>query len=176
MLPEKPFLPPKPQNIPSPGQAASSSDTSDDTERELTPMDKAAQMHEKRTKIVNEMLSTEQTYVKNLEGMVNLYKKRFEEYFTAEEQRGKGVPKGFKRDHLKILFSNVHVVIPLNQQLLEELTERVNNWSESQKVGDIFLKIAPYFKLYNEYSNNYEASLECFDQFYTKNIQFIKFF
>src|SRR3989338_212649 len=120
------------------------------------------------------MLSTEQTYVKNLEGMVNLYKKRFEEYFTAEEQRGKGVPKGFKRDHLKILFSNVHVVIPLNQQLLEELTERVNNWSESQKVGDIFLKIAPYFKLYNEYSNNYEASLECFDQLYTKDVQFIK--
>ncbi|MDP2438552.1 MAG: hypothetical protein Q8P67_22645, partial [archaeon] len=173
------------------GEPAPDEEPEDD--KPLTPEQEAALILEKRTKIVNEILSTEETYIKNLQAMITIYKRVFEDWVDQMEGKSTGpaakvnprsrplstvvskpAQSKFKREHLKILFSNIQVVVPLNQQLYEELSSRLAAWSETQRIGDIFVKMAPYFKLYNEYSNNYEAALQLFDRMYTKDVPFVK--
>ena len=48
----------------------------------------------------------------------------------------------------------------LSEQLLEKLQERVGGsgevWNPSQKLGDIFIQLGPFFKVYKEYVKNFE--------------------
>jgi hypothetical protein len=65
---------------------------------------------------------------------------------------------------IKTLFSNLEVVIPLNVELLKELTTIVGNWSEQQKIGATFLRMAPFLKMYYEYSIAYNTALDTYNR------------
>ena len=47
----------------------------------------------------------------------------------------------------------------MNQHLMRAINARVKQWSDVQLIGDVFLKMAPYFKIYNDYSNMYETNV-----------------
>jgi len=138
---------------------------------------------DKRTKIVRELLSTERTYVSQLEAMIEVYMKPLMQLAETppdvaqarsnERLSVKGLnlnsligSKGVKitPEDIKTMFSNVEQLLPINRELLNQLESRVKNWSDKQKIGDIFNKMAPFFKMYNSYGNNYEKAVELYSK------------
>ena len=71
---------------------------------------------------------------------------------TAEE-----IP-GISKEDVKSIFSNVEHLLPINKSLLDTVSKKLDDWHENQLIGDIFLKMAPFFRIYSHYQNNYERS------------------
>jgi hypothetical protein len=65
---------------------------------------------------------------------------------------------GVSKEDIKSIFSNVEHLLPINNSLLDSISKRVEDWHENQLIGDIFLKMAPFFRIYSHYQNNYEKS------------------
>mmetsp|Transcript_35187 Transcript_35187/g.88527 ORF Transcript_35187/g.88527 Transcript_35187/m.88527 type:complete len:1089 (-) Transcript_35187:25-3291(-) len=63
----------------------------------------------------------------------------------------------FSPVELKTIFCNVEVIRTLNKNFVAQLKERMDAWSEEQLLGDVFLSMIPFFKVYTEYYKNYEA-------------------
>ena len=57
------------------------------------------------------------------------------------------------------IFINLEMIIPINQQLKNDLQKVIDSWSDSSTVGDIFVRVAPFMKMYNQYSNRYDNAL-----------------
>jgi pantoate kinase len=48
--------------------------------------------------------------------------------------------------------------------LLETLNERMRHWSSQQKIGDVFLYIIDFLKVYTEYVNNFDKANDTLQQ------------
>eukprot|EP01094_Clydonella_sp_ATCC50884_P004751 TRINITY_DN1376_c0_g1_i1.p2 TRINITY_DN1376_c0_g1~~TRINITY_DN1376_c0_g1_i1.p2 ORF type:complete len:756 (-),score=308.87 TRINITY_DN1376_c0_g1_i1:484-2697(-) len=107
---------------------------------------------QKRKNIVGEMLSTEESYVQCLVVLVEKYMKPLLA-MAGTEALPRQSPEEVRR-----IFANVEALIPVNQHLMRAINARVKQWSDVQLIGDVYLKMAPYFKIYNEYSNLYESN------------------
>ncbi len=46
-------------------------------------------------------------------------------------------------------------------KLQDELRIRIEDWTTTQLLGDLFIKFSPYLKMYQIYCNNYEQAVEC---------------
>ena len=104
----------------------------------------------KRNEIANEIFRTEDTYVNQLQVLVDVYMKGLEEL-------GESVISAAK---LRSIFSDVKVILGYNNVILKMLTERMKTWYTSgQAVGDIFGKLADFLKTYTAYVNNYNESM-----------------
>ena len=57
------------------------------------------------------------------------------------------------------IFINLEMIIPINEQLCKDIQKVVDDWSASSTLGDIFVKVAPFMKMYNQYSNRYDQAL-----------------
>jgi len=68
------------------------------------------------------------------------------------------------KEELNQIFANVEQLLPINRQMLEYIRERCNNWHDNQMIGDVFLKMAPIFRMYNSYGNNYDTAVEVLDR------------
>ncbi|KAL9657801.1 hypothetical protein ABK040_013139 [Willaertia magna] len=105
----------------------------------------------KRTKILEEILSTEQEYVDNLETLYQVYEKPLLE---------KGESLGFeKSSHVKI-FNDLGPIRHTNTFLLAELKKHVAEEKEFSKkpektIGEIFVNCAPFLKCYTTYCNQF---------------------
>lgn len=75
-------------------------------------------------------------------------------------------------EELTTIFSNIQTILEFNQKLLQSLKERLDNWSPIQKVGDVFLEMAPFLSVYTQYCNNYETSINAVEKARSKNPQF----
>ncbi|XP_046357623.2 FYVE, RhoGEF and PH domain-containing protein 6-like isoform X4 [Haliotis rufescens] len=51
-----------------------------------------------------------------------------------------------------------------NEDLLKDLTERIENWKENPKVADIFVKKGPFLKMYSSYIRNFENATAMFEE------------
>lgn len=52
------------------------------------------------------------------------------------------------REDIIRLFANVEVLVKVNQELLDGLERRTEEWEHNSRVGDHFLRLASFFKLY----------------------------
>ncbi|KAF6339342.1 FYVE, RhoGEF and PH domain containing 6 [Rhinolophus ferrumequinum] len=57
----------------------------------------------------------------------------------------------------------------LNRDLLKELEERMLNWTEQQKIADIFVKKGPYLKMYSTYIKEFDKNIALLDEQCKKN-------
>ncbi|XP_062931010.1 FYVE, RhoGEF and PH domain-containing protein 6 isoform X2 [Cynocephalus volans] len=57
----------------------------------------------------------------------------------------------------------------LNRDLLKELEERMLNWTEQQRIADIFVKKGPYLKMYSTYIKEFDKNLALLDEQCKKN-------
>ena len=57
------------------------------------------------------------------------------------------------------IFINLEMIIPINEQLCKDIQKVVDDWSDSSTIGDIFVRVAPFMKMYNQYSNRYDQAL-----------------
>lgn len=62
---------------------------------------------------------------------------------TAQDQLISG-------DDLKIIFSNVDVLLNVNKKFLDDLTVALESWSPTAKVAPVLLKVIPFLKVYTQ--------------------------
>ncbi|XP_023572264.1 FYVE, RhoGEF and PH domain-containing protein 6 isoform X2 [Octodon degus] len=60
----------------------------------------------------------------------------------------------------------------LNRDLLSELEERMSNWTEQQRIADIFVKKGPYLKMYSAYIKEFDKNIALLDEQCKKNSGF----
>eukprot|EP00028_Trichosphaerium_sp_Am-I-7-wt_P004694 CAMPEP_0168522080 /NCGR_PEP_ID=MMETSP0405-20121227/9081_1 /TAXON_ID=498012 /ORGANISM="Trichosphaerium sp, Strain Am-I-7 wt" /LENGTH=984 /DNA_ID=CAMNT_0008543507 /DNA_START=26 /DNA_END=2980 /DNA_ORIENTATION=+ len=114
---------------------------------------------DKRTKIAGEILSTEETFVKSLQTMIQYYKAPL-------------AKAGFLVEALKKMFDDIELLLNFNIQLLKEFKERIPNWGPITKIGDVFTKMAPFLKMYSKYSNNYQSAIVEYKRIVKENDKF----
>eukprot|EP00027_Filamoeba_sp_ATCC50430_P016850 CAMPEP_0168571736 /NCGR_PEP_ID=MMETSP0413-20121227/17521_1 /TAXON_ID=136452 /ORGANISM="Filamoeba nolandi, Strain NC-AS-23-1" /LENGTH=753 /DNA_ID=CAMNT_0008604661 /DNA_START=30 /DNA_END=2291 /DNA_ORIENTATION=+ len=120
-----------------------------------------------RDNVAKEILSTEQTYVQNLGTCIKCY------YNPLKEAIANKKPI-IDDTQLKTIFSDIVLIHSLNEQLLKELKPIVENWSPNKCLGQIFIKIMDFLKIYSGYIQNFNASLDCIHQC-SKKEKFEKF-
>eukprot|EP01083_Nonionella_stella_P126121 381599_1 len=107
----------------------------------------------KRKRAVEELLSTEKTYVHLLTKLV--------EHFVQKLRSNTSMLSN--EDH-KILFpSDIHAILGLNQTFLEDLQKVIEGGkfnNDTTKIGSIIYAFCPHFKMYQNYLNNYSKAAE----------------
>ena len=104
----------------------------------------------KRKKIVNEIHHTEKHYVKVLEILNDLF-------YTPLKNKQNGI---VTLEETKVIFSGVEGLKICNLSLLEQISNRVSEWNKNNQLGDIFLSLAPYFKMYITYISTYQQRID----------------
>jgi len=89
-------------------------------------------LNEKREAIVKEILTTEQTYVKNLDILCSVWLKPLEDAALT----GKPI---LKPPQIAAIFSIVREILNFHRKFLEQLEKRINKWNDKQLLGDVFV-------------------------------------
>ncbi|XP_023972942.1 FYVE, RhoGEF and PH domain-containing protein 3 [Physeter macrocephalus] len=99
--------------------------------------------------IAQELLHTEETYVKRLHLLDQVFCTRLMEA---------GIPSEVTTG----IFSNISSIYCFHGQfLLPELQTRImNEWNTNPRLGDILQKLAPFLKMYGEYVKNFDRAVE----------------
>jgi arsenate reductase-like glutaredoxin family protein len=118
-------------------------------------------LNEKREAIVKEILTTEQTYVKNLDILCSIWLKPLEDAALT----GKPI---LKPPQIAAIFSIVREILNFHRKFLEQLEKRINKWNDKQLLGDVFVNNANGLKLYTDYVNNYDNALATLGECQTK--------
>lgn len=110
---------------------------------------------ERRTKIANEILETERTYLSSLQKLIEVYQQPLMDLATlmcVENAK-------FTQENVAKIFSTLPQIIPLNQELLNRLEDVMQTWNENSKMGEVFKVLAPFLKMYMDYENRYDTAL-----------------
>lgn len=102
-----------------------------------------------RTRVAQEILSTERTFVDSLRILQDLYINPLKErtdILSPEE-------------HCTI-FGNISIIYSLNQKFLSDFEARMKSWDETTIIGDIFLNYSAYFKMYTSYCDGHEKAVQ----------------
>ncbi|KAJ3145277.1 hypothetical protein HDU86_001113 [Geranomyces michiganensis] len=98
---------------------------------------------ERRRSVVMELLTTEQTYVRELQNLHDIYVSRFSSWLGSRE--------------MDLIFGNLASIFMIHRDhLLPGLIRQRD--ASGQPLGELFLTIVPYMKMYSTYYNNLDAS------------------
>jgi len=100
--------------------------------------------HEKRDKIVKEIVETEETYVKSLNDLMKIY---HEPLLNSPY---------LKQEEVDFIFSGLPTIIAVNEELLKSLHEKMKVWKNDDTIGNVMLKLIPFLGLYRQYLRNYD--------------------
>lgn len=120
-----------------------------------------------RANIVQEILSTEKAYVSQISLLIKNYKGPLNTLAMTNSDL-------VKQEDIKVMFSNIHLILPLNQTMLKDLQARIDTWSPKQKLGDVFVQLGPFLKMYNEYGNNYKQALALYNHYVATCPKFVE--
>ncbi|XP_015271910.1 PREDICTED: epithelial cell-transforming sequence 2 oncogene-like [Gekko japonicus] len=112
---------------------------------------------EKRETLVRELLISENTYVRVLEIIRDVYTKPLKAALASNRPI-------LSHANVQIIFSDIMDILQLNRWFLAALTQRLKEWSPAQNVGDIFIKFCQHFQTYTNFYNNYAVILKTIDQ------------
>eukprot|EP01156_Anaeramoeba_ignava_P022240 Anaeramoba_ignava/c20412_g1_i2.p2 GENE.c20412_g1_i2~~c20412_g1_i2.p2 ORF type:complete len:330 (-),score=87.67 c20412_g1_i2:1450-2439(-) len=122
-----------------------------------------------REKAVQEVLSTERTYVERLQLLMEKFVKPLEEQTHIKH----GL---ISSEQFKSLFSNIDSILFLHIDTLKFFEQRfASNFDSSREIADIFLKFVGFLKVYSEYCQNYDNSIKVLDDLVKKNQKFVDF-
>lgn len=132
-------------------------------ERELekqdaTPSQDEVKMQSIRQKVAQEIMDTEETYVNGL--------LKLKTHFGVQAQAI------LAKEDYDIIFGSLAQALPINMALLEDLKLRLATYNETTMIGDLFIKFAPYFKLYAAYIGGHERALNLISNLCAKNKAF----
>ncbi|XP_038668687.1 FYVE, RhoGEF and PH domain-containing protein 3-like isoform X1 [Scyliorhinus canicula] len=116
---------------------------------------------EKLYKIANELLLTEEAYVKRLHLL--------DQVFCAKLNEA-GIPQ----DVITGIFSNISSIYCFHGEfLLPGLKKRITEeWGENPRIGDILQKLAPFLKMYGEYVKNFDRAMDLVNSWTQRSSQF----
>jgi hypothetical protein len=121
---------------------------------------------DKRTRIVKEIVETEEAYVRKLSLVVDDFLSLLQNNVRAVETGS--LPEEeliLSTDKQERLFSNLRIIRDLNRNFLQSLQERFGAWGEASLLGDLFLNFGPFFKMYTEYVNNHDKATHLLKRF-----------
>lgn len=100
-------------------------------------------MHRIRQKVVAEIVSTERTFVQQLDILQTVYIAPLQAAITEGHPI---VPM----DDIRVLFSRLEIIAGLNKAFLKELEDRMTTWNDTACISDIFSAYGHCFKMYSE--------------------------
>ncbi|XP_032892424.1 FYVE, RhoGEF and PH domain-containing protein 3 isoform X1 [Amblyraja radiata] len=111
--------------------------------------------------IANELLHTEEAYVKRLHLLDQVFCTKLTEA---------GIPP----DVITGIFSNISSIYCFHDQfLLPELKSRIKKeWDKNPRLGDILQKLAPFLKMYGEYVKNFDRAMDLVNSWMQRSSQF----
>ncbi|XP_042637624.1 FYVE, RhoGEF and PH domain-containing protein 6 [Orycteropus afer afer] len=113
--------------------------------------------------IAKEIMSSEKVFVDVLKLLHIDFR-----YAVAHASRQLGKPVIEDRILNQILYY-LPQLYELNRDLLKELEERMLNWTEQQRIADIFVKKGPYLKMYSTYIKEFDKNIALLDEQCKKN-------
>nr|XP_045007442.1 FYVE, RhoGEF and PH domain-containing protein 6 [Jaculus jaculus] len=125
--------------------------------------DEDAEMKSKVHHIAKEITSSEKVFV----DVLKLLHIDFRDA-VAHASRQLGKPVVEDRILNQILYY-LPQLYELNRDLLKELEERMLNWTEQQRIADIFVKKGPYLKMYSTYIKEFDKNIALLDEQCKKN-------
>lgn len=114
---------------------------------------------DKRTKTAKEVLQTEQYYCSCLVSL----RDDFQTPLVAAARTGS---EGFTESDITSMFSSIlQMIIPVNIELRDGLVKRMENFDPlTTIIGDVFVAIGPFLKMYLEYSRNYQTAIDTYNR------------
>lgn len=104
----------------------------------------------KRRRLVFEILSSEESYVQTLDCAA-----RYLRFLRAYSERKRAV---LANDEFEALFANLEAVLELHRQVLGDLgTLQADHKLVTPALGELFVRVAPFFRMYTTYVVNYET-------------------
>lgn len=131
------------------------SQTSQAISAEFNHMLRSQTQARKRRKVINEIFATERTYQDHLHAITS--------QFLAPLQVACILPQ----NALNTIFSNVEAIQAVNRELLSHM--------ETLGLGDAFLAMAPFIKLYSTYANNFAKAQADLQEWEKKSVEFATF-
>ncbi|KAI8853039.1 Dbl homology domain-containing protein [Chytridium lagenaria] len=123
----------------------------------------------KRARILQEILDSETRYVEAMEFVK-------QNYLTPLEAASGTPAEILPSSSIQAIFSNFLHILNLNRELLRRLSSRLHDLSASSVcVGDIFIHVGPYLKMYSVYYTNFTTALGAISSHMTKNQAFAQF-
>eukprot|EP01098_Paradermamoeba_levis_P002945 TRINITY_DN1392_c0_g2_i1.p1 TRINITY_DN1392_c0_g2~~TRINITY_DN1392_c0_g2_i1.p1 ORF type:complete len:425 (+),score=136.55 TRINITY_DN1392_c0_g2_i1:192-1466(+) len=113
-----------------------------------------------RQKVVEELVLSEKSYVKDLHTILSLY------YVPMLEVLG---PR-----EMQSIFSNMEQIISVNTTFFAELQQVAQLNIQDQKIGQVFISMADFFKVYITFCCNQSESIETVHLLQKKNKSFQK--
>eukprot|EP01094_Clydonella_sp_ATCC50884_P017236 TRINITY_DN2962_c0_g1_i1.p1 TRINITY_DN2962_c0_g1~~TRINITY_DN2962_c0_g1_i1.p1 ORF type:complete len:713 (+),score=283.44 TRINITY_DN2962_c0_g1_i1:127-2139(+) len=105
------------------------------------------------------MYTTEEQYVRSLQVMIDHFKKPMETMVRS------GILDAITEEDIRGIFANVEEFFPINKHMKDQLKEVIDSWDHNTSmIGELFVKTAPFFKVYNKYGNNYETAIATLDR------------
>lgn len=112
--------------------------------------DQLQRMLATRTKIVKEIALTEESYVRSLETILEVYSKPLTKMSEESEMI-------LTSSEIQKVFNNVQVLFTFNSYFLNNLRQREEAFdARTTRIGDVFLQFAPFFRMYSQYATNFE--------------------
>ncbi|ODM92720.1 FYVE, RhoGEF and PH domain-containing protein 1, partial [Orchesella cincta] len=122
--------------------------------------------HKKCYKVANELLTTERTYVKILHLLDQIF------HFRVDQENR--VQTMFTPEIITQMFCNIKSLYQLHHDhLLPQLEKRLANWEDDPRIGDIMKDFAPFLKMYSEYVQNFDNSINLINLYREKNVRFM---
>ncbi|XP_059505854.1 faciogenital dysplasia isoform X3 [Stegostoma tigrinum] len=111
--------------------------------------------------IANELLVTEEAYVKRLHLLDQVFCTKLSE-------------AGIPQDVITGIFSNISSIYRFHGQfLLPGLKTRITEeWDKNPRIGDILQKLAPFLKMYGEYVKNFDRAMDLVNSWTQRSSQF----
>ena len=110
--------------------------------QEETNREEDAEMESLRTKAIEEIINSEKSYLKQLEIV--------EEFFMKPLQEGEILASQIYAN----IFGDILGIRQVNKELLLAME------TSTDKIGKVFLDLAPYLKFYSTYANDFKTGTE----------------
>ncbi|XP_059800114.1 faciogenital dysplasia isoform X2 [Hypanus sabinus] len=166
----------KPGEVPEIQQKIDSTQEDDDSdmddgsseENEPTEVPKSEQLEtakctepQKLFNIANELLLTEEAYVKRLHLLDQVFCTKLNE-------------AGIPQEVITGIFSNISSIYCFHDKfLLPGLKTRITEeWDKNPRIGDILQKLAPFLKMYGEYVKNFDRAMDLVNSWMQRSSQF----
>uniref|UniRef100_A0A4X2LZ63 BCR activator of RhoGEF and GTPase n=1 Tax=Vombatus ursinus TaxID=29139 RepID=A0A4X2LZ63_VOMUR len=119
---------------------------------------------EMRRWVLSAILDSEKTYLGHLEALLLPMKP-----LKAAATTSQPVLTG---QQIETIFFKVPELYDIHKEFYDGLGPRVECWSQQQRVGDLFQKLASQLGVYRAFVDNYEAAIEMADKCCQANAQF----
>lgn len=154
-LDEDPLPPPPPDQV-------------NEKDKENLEKELKEKMFNTRTRIMAEIVSSEESYVKSLKCIDEVFRSPL----VSLIGEGKQI---ISNDLIGKIFSNVRVIASANEQFLKTIKEIFSSWDERSEVGTVFSHYAHLFRMYSQYISNHNNALKQMRKQVENNDKFRRF-